>query len=334
MKPDKSWFWKTIGGVVLVFAAFIVLLWKIGFFNFTGTEASSNIVASSIALVGGFFGSLVTFVGIFLKHSIDQRNADLNQQAEKRLSVESERNNQIKEEGEKRLKLEAAIKAVQLLSTSSGEEVPPTQRAGVLFALTFLELPELALKMLSQMIPNNLIDPSTACWIINHILELDNRPLQEEAMTILNNYPEKFLLDRGQCSLPRCIFEDWDTKLSDFVRTKAALAILKILSVRPFSAWNSGVLNTFVATLNNIYENETIQEVKNGVGLCLEKIMRVYPESYILHPPYGDVFIDDVKVKLSRLVKDPNYATYDSFIDLSSTLEHWSKIEPNRSPNP
>ncbi len=334
MKPDSRWIWRTIGGMTLVFTAFSVLLWKIGLFNFAGTEASAKIVASSVALIGGFIGSLVTVVGIFLKHSIDQRNADLKQQAENRLSMESERNNNLKEEGEKRLKLEAAIQAVKLLSTSSGEEVPASQRAGVLFALTFLELPELALKMLTQMIPNDLIDPGTACWLINYILESDNVPLREEAVMILNNYPDKFLVDRGQCEIPRSVFEDWNTKLPEIVRTKGTLAILRILAARQYSDWKIGVLTTFVVTLNYIYENEPIEKLKNGVGLCLEKIMRVYPESTILHASYGDVCIGDVKAKLSKLVKDPNIITYDSFLEVSSILEQWQKSEPNGSPRP
>lgn len=43
-----------IAGSLVIFAIFTGILWRAGLFDFTGTEASSKVVASTIALVGGF----------------------------------------------------------------------------------------------------------------------------------------------------------------------------------------------------------------------------------------------------------------------------------------
>jgi hypothetical protein len=62
-----------------------------------------------------------------LKHSIDKRNADL------------------RDDAEKRLKLEAAVRTLQLFSTSTGDPTPKDQRVGALFALSSLGQYELSL---------------------------------------------------------------------------------------------------------------------------------------------------------------------------------------------
>lgn len=331
MKSDNRWIWITIGSMIVVFAAFSVLLWQIGLFNFNGTDASAKIVGSSIVLIGGFIGSLVTVVGIFLKHSMDQRNADLRQQAEERLRIESEKNNNLRDEAEKRLKLEAAIQAVKLLSSSSGKEVPISQRAGVLFTLASLGLPELALKMLRQLISSDRIDPCTASWVIDQAFESGKMSLQEAAVMILLDYPEKFLVNRGKCEFPRSILLDWNTELPKIVRQEAAKARLKLIAARPYSDWNDGVLNTHVVGLNSIWETEPDPKIKNGVGLCLEKIIRVYRKGEVLWPQSGAIRIDDLRASLLELVKNTHVNTTFTFFQLSDTFEQWSKIKSSKS---
>ena len=73
-------------------------------FNISESDTSGKMVASAIALVGVLFSSIVTALGISLKHSIDLQ-------------------------AEERLKQEAAIKAVEILDRS-GEELPMMQKSG------------------------------------------------------------------------------------------------------------------------------------------------------------------------------------------------------------
>ncbi len=122
MQLDKStrWIGGTIAALALTFAAFTLLLWRVGLLDFTGTEARAKVIASALALLGALVASMVTFVGLLLKRSLDERNLALKQQAEERL------------------RLDTAIHAVGLLSTNSGVEAPKSQRAGALFALATL----------------------------------------------------------------------------------------------------------------------------------------------------------------------------------------------------
>lgn len=306
MKSDNRWIWITIGSIIVIFAAFSVLFWQIGLFDFTGTDASAKIVAASIALIGGFIGSLVTVIGVLLKHSIDQR-------------------------AEMRLKLEAAIQSIQLLSTSSGKEVPATQRAGVLYTLVSLGLPELAMKMLHQMFPNDRIDAGTACWLIEYGIKSNNESLQREAADVLNKYAEKFLADKGRCEFPSCFTEAWDTKVSEYARGEAAKALLKLIATRPYSDWDEETLNGLVVGLKISYENEPSHIIRNGVALSLEKIIRTYSPGTSFCPIGDEINIDDLKTNLSKFVKKPNLVTSDFFYHLSLTLEHWSKTKPSKS---
>lgn len=89
MKKSEWWIASIVGGVLGLLA---FLLWSLGLFEFTGDQADAKIIGATLALSGGLVGTVVTGVGIFLKHSIDQRNADLKEQEEKRLQIESDRN--------------------------------------------------------------------------------------------------------------------------------------------------------------------------------------------------------------------------------------------------
>ena len=68
----------------------------------------------------------------------------------------------LKEQAENRLRLEAGIRALALLSTESGAQVPEIQRAGSLFSLVTLGFPPIALAILAQMLAVNQIDGKTA----------------------------------------------------------------------------------------------------------------------------------------------------------------------------
>jgi len=99
----------SVGSILLLFAGFTTLLWRLGFFNFTGTDPSSKVAVAALALVGTFVGALVSILGVVLKYSIDQ-------QTESRQDFESRRAEALQLEAEQRLKLEAAVRALQLFA--------------------------------------------------------------------------------------------------------------------------------------------------------------------------------------------------------------------------
>ena len=341
------WIIVTVVSMLIIFVLFTAILWRVGLFNFTGTDASANIVASALALVGVFFTALVTAVGIFLKYSLDQRNADLKEEAEKRqrsldqrnadLKDEAEkrqhsldqRNADLKDEAEKRLKQEAAIQTVQLLSTNSGKDVPETQRAGVLFILANLGLLDLAITVLDQMLAHDRIDAKSAVWVINKALESNDEKIQLEASSILRERYGKFLMKNGQCTFPRCFYLNWNTEMPLLARQEAAEALLKMITARSYRNWDSEIFNTLILTLIAIWKTEPEMRLKNGVGICLEKIIRVYPYppvDIIVYSPSGEeISVNVLRSELSTLSRDLTFHPSFIFEQLCKTSDMWLK---------
>ena len=316
----------TVVSMLIVFVLFTAILWMAGLFNFTGTDASAKIVASALALVGGFFTTLVTAVGIFLKHSLDQRNAVLKDEAEKRQHSLDQRNAILKDEAEKRLKQEAAIQTVQLLSTNSGKDVPETQRAGVLFILANLGLLDLAITVLDQMLAHDRIDTKSAVWVINKALESNDEKIQLEASSILRERYGKFLMKNGQCTFPRCFYLNWNTEMPLLARQEAAEALLKMITARSYRDWDSGIFNTLILTLIAIWKTEPEMRLKNGVGICLEKIIQVYPPPVdaILYSPSGEeISVGNIQSELSTLSRDLTFHPSFIFEQLCKSSDMW-----------
>lgn len=318
MNRNRIWIFMGITVIVLFFAFFIVLLWFFGFFDFTGSEASAKIVASTIALVGGLFGSLVTIIGIFLKNSLDQRSANLKEETERRLKLEAERNANLKEEAEKRFKLEAAIQAMKLLSTEGREDVALTQRAGVLFTLSELGLLDLAITMLGQMLPNDRVDANTAAWLINHVLELNLGELSIEASGLLNEYQDKFLVDKGSYEFPRCLNLKCNKKLPKLARRNSALALLRMVVKRPRKDWKNDSLNAIIATFIFIWKEEPDREIRDGVGVCLKEMIKIRA-GRILYLPIGTINVDEVRSELET----KHFNTTTEFEKISELMKEW-----------
>lgn len=321
---NRKHIWIFIGVVGMIFfVPFIVLLLSFSYLDSTGTAANIKIITSTITLLGGLIGSLVTGVGIFLKNSLDQRNANLKEAAERRLKLEAVRNTNLKEEAEKRFKLEAAIQAMKLLS---GEDVALTQRAGVLFTLSELGLLDLAITMLGQMLPNDKIDANTAAWLITHVFELYLKDSSKEALEdlsieasgLLNEYHDKFLTGEGYYEFPRCLDLKWNIKLPKLARRNSALALLRIVVKRPRKEWRDDSLDAIIATLIFIWKDETDREIRDGVGICL-KIMIEIRAGTILHLPSGKIRIDEVRSEL----KKKYFKTTTEFEKIFELIKEW-----------
>ena len=322
MKKTNWPLYVVTGIILLLFGIFIFLLFHFKIFDFTGSEANAKIIASVLALIGGLFASIVSIIGILLRHSLDQRNLDLLEQSEKRLELEAKRNEELKKESESRLKIETAIRAVQSLSTSSGTDVSGTQRAGVLFALSYLGLNELTLNLLCQMVPEKKVDPETTSWILNTIFESANINNQIQAATLLRTHPYILLLDNGGVSLPPVLAFNWNTNLSFGVRIHCAFALLKILIFRSRSKWEIGALNALVATLISIWRKEADPIIKNSIGLNLTKILNIYSDNQELILPSRDLIkMGAIKKELGEVIAFSGFENEAK--DIFDKLDKW-----------
>ncbi len=258
----------TLASVLALFAGMIAVMWQLGFFRFTGTDPSSKIVVAALTLVGTFVGTVVTIIGVLLKHSIDR-------QTERRLEIESERNAALALEEKRRLKLEAAVRALQLFSTSSGAPTPAVQRDGALFALASLDMHDLTLQITDDLLRKDELGAGTAANLLDHALRRGELADKEAAVVLLSEHAARMLTPAGY-SLPSAI-GDWIPGLPDYVREWAPLAIGEILLARPASEWLTSWRGNFfhlISILGIAWTQEGSQRLKDNVGAILQAVLK------------------------------------------------------------
>lgn len=325
MKGTERWIVIVVASMFVFLIIFGILLWKLGLFEFTGANASTKIIAATLALIGGLFGSLVTVLGIFLKHSLDQR-------AERRLEIDSDRNDVLRKEAEQRLKLEAAIQAVQLLSTSSGKDVPETQRAGVLFTLADLGQEDLAINLAIQMTDAGNIDAVTLDSLIDRALKSNDEGTVRDALFLLSNVASTMFLEKkDRWHWPTCLNE-WNPQLTPMVRRRGLSCYLEQMLSRQYSEMSKGYLERVIICLASYWRNEEYEHLKNGAGLCLEKILNVHkiPEDQdLVTSDDTPIEIHDIKVEVTGLNEKKNILNvFTGFITLSERIDKWSTSGP------
>ena len=301
----QSAWWPTVAIVIVVlaFIGLVLMLGVNGLFDFSGTAASAKIVAATLALVGGLIGSLVSIIGLVLKHSLDQRNTD------------------IRIEAENRLKLEAAIRAVQLLSTSTGGLVPQIQRTGALFALTSLGRYELATVLTERMLAEGQIDANSASTVLDRALRSGEDYTQSEAMNICLNHVDRFLMPNGQAAFPDCILK-WrtDLGLSAYVLDWGAVAMGRLLVERPLAEWEIFVANSFVVGLGIAWTKEQKNEARrNEIGAILNSILPAFP-NLVGSINYSPGIIDMTKLRAEVASTTPRLG---AAIQLVSQIQGW-----------
>lgn len=192
IQQSSVFLYVSLGVIIVIFVALIVIMSQLGFFNFTGDEPSSNVVAAAIALVGTFLGAAVSVVGILVKHSFDQQTLA-------KQEMETRRNEASKWEAEQRLKLEAAVRALQLFSTSEGKATPEIQRDGALFTLANLGQYTLTLQLVDNLLNKGELNAGTASNLIDIAIRNGNLDEKVQATLVMNN------INRLEVALPQCL---------------------------------------------------------------------------------------------------------------------------------
>jgi hypothetical protein len=276
-----------VAAVVVVFALFVWALWRFGFFDFTGSDPSSKIVAAAFALVGAMFSALVTVVGLVFKHSVDLRSLALQEQAEARARTESERNSRLAVEAEGRLKLEAAIQAVGLLGRRDGGEPPPTQMAGVILTLGDLGMYPLAISLADQMLAAGQLHPGTACWLFNEALASDNPDVSNQAAIMTNKHAPKMLLPGGEAVFPAVLMREEYVRLPNEVRQLGVYALIDLVLSRPYREWNHDTVSNVISWLHHVWKTDPDQDVRDGAGVALLTFFRALDPAAVVELPSG-----------------------------------------------
>jgi hypothetical protein len=308
---------NSVIAVVIMFLIFAGLLWKLGLFSFTDSNANIKIVAAALSLVGGLFGALVTLLGLVLKHSMDLRshalqeqtearlqvesvrNGQLAAEAEKRLTIESERNIQLAAEAESRLKDEVTIKAIELLSSSEGKDATDSQRAGVILTLAHLGKLALALSLADQMLTAAKLDSGTATWLFNEAMRAQDEDVRSQAVLLTGAHIEKMLSPNGQAVFPAYLLRDDFFSLPADVRDDAAQAIVDLILLRAFPQWASGVFFTLFDHLHHIWQHETAEDVRRIAGIALATFAQAYKPEQVINLSAKAQLVRELRAELA-----------------------------------
>jgi len=306
----------TLGSIIVLFGGLLAFMGHLGFFTFTGTDPSSKIVAASLALVGAFLGAAVSIVGLVVKYSIDR-------QTESRQEIEAQRAAALQREAEQRLKLEAAVRALQLFSTSAGEPTPAIQREGALFMLANLGQHELTLQLVDELLSKEDVSAGAAVAIINQALLQGTEEQKTRAISVFSGHAARMATPAG-AEVPECLL-NWVPGLPAYVREWAAIALVDVLLSRPVAEWTDKFIfqaYSLLAALGIAWVEETDPRLKTNLGAVLHPILAAFPQSHLLCHPRMAIDTDKIRSEVAHLVPD-GQATED----LLQRLLQWAAPE-------
>lgn len=261
-KPNRL-LYITLGIVVVVVAVFIFIMWKIGLFDFAGSDSSATVIGAALALVGTLIAAVIAFIGTILKQSYDQQ-------------------------AEQRLKLEASVRAIQLFSTSEGKKVPEIQRDGALFTLANLGQYRLTLQLVDNVLEKGTVKESTASDLLDLVIRNGNIEEKEAAMDILR-CNVSYMVTEYDTILPDCLY-NWIPGLPDYVREWAPLYVAEMILLRSITKWREEYyeqITPLITTLCMAWIKEKRPLVKNDIGVVLNTIFGYLPftgEGKYYHP--------------------------------------------------
>ena len=272
----------------------------------------TTVVAAVLGLLGVLATAAVTFVGLLLKRSFDSHSLRLQKAAEKRLTIESVRNQALQKEAEDRLRMETAIRAVGLMSTSSGVESAQSQQAGALFALASLGQLEFALALLSQMWPAERIDSISAVWLINRAFMSKNTDVQETAAASLSSNATLIGVGGGWV-WPTCLDTDWRLELSVEARETVLDALLNLILSRPVGEWNQEYLNHIFLLLYLIMASEKEPRIRIGSALALDVLLPLFIEGpqVGIYTPSGVLNFIELEPEVSAVLQERDSEDFD-----------------------
>jgi len=251
--PQSSVRWISLG-LLLLLAGFVVLLWRVGLFDFQKKVSDAKVFAAVLGLVGGLFATAMTFVAALLKHSVDVRTLGQTR------------------ETEARLRLETSIRAVELL-TDQGKKATEARQAGALFVLSSLDQLDFSLALLTELWPAGDVTTTAAVWVINRALTSGDEQLQVDAASLLSKHG-KLLTATARCfEWPTCLTLKWTNDIHVLARESLLEALVKTTASRSLEEWEDTCVNALVVQFNCIRENDDALHNKNGAALCMNVLL-------------------------------------------------------------
>jgi hypothetical protein len=242
--------WAAVA-IIGLYASFVVVLGLTGLLDFP-EAGDGQAFAAVLGLLGGLFAASLTFVGVLIKHSIDDRNAKLAEQAERRLEIEAERNHQLAIDSERRARLDSSIRAVDMLSTPNGDPASSTEQAGALFALAHLGQLDLAITLLDEIWSAGSVSPQAATTLIDKALRDEDGAVQRAAAATFRSHAARLPLEDGDVEIPASIDLAWPANISFDSRQDLLDGLLVQLASYPHRDWLPEVVNGRLITLEMV----------------------------------------------------------------------------------
>jgi hypothetical protein len=309
----------SLTALVVIFVAFLAAVWHTPIFDFEGSDARATVVAAALTLIGGLFATIVTGAGLVLKHSIDVRT-------EQRLELDSARNLVLQTDAEQRLALEAGIKAVQLLATSSGQPSPPIQQAGALFTLVSLRQYDLAIELVFGLLDTRQIRPGIASGVLDGVIRSPDTRSTETALSALTDHIENMLTKYG-VAIPLSI-TDGTRGFGRYARERIYEILAKALFARPFSEWNQGNLlyqaYALVGALCLCWLDESDETQKANIGAVLSPVLSAYPGLGELYHPREIIRVESIRRQLEEIKPETSFTIAASLVQRA---EAWVRGE-------
>jgi hypothetical protein len=329
----------TAGIIVFAGTASVLfgMLWWIEHIKYSGTSAdSAKVIASVVALVGTLFTAVVSFIGLFLKHSMERhnskmlrlesdRNFELKVEAEQRLNLENERNLALKKDAEERLRLETAIKAVELFRSASGA-VSSSESAGALFALLSLGQHGFALRLLQNLWRKGGIDTPSAVWAINKALQSGSEESQRLGAKILLENATRLPDETGGIYWPSLLSESWQLEIFHTARANIAEARLRALMSKSIDSWDEGEIHHTLVLLASMQNTEPKPYLRHLATIALEQVLTAYvnwPDDMKIIAPSGQWSIIDIRTETEVFrIKGFEFES-NMAVKLASDLSKW-----------
>lgn len=240
----------------LVAGQIALIVWLVFFYE-PPTEGNADALAPLITVVGSGVVAAVAVFGLLVRESLESQ-------------------------AEHRLNLEAAIEAVQLLTTDDGSEPAESlQIGGALLALLDLNRLGLALSLLDELWPKDLVSPNVASWVISEGLGDPKRGINASAI-LVENADKAFPEFGGTIYIPEAIYL-WSPSMSVPVRQDCATFLAKAANLIALRDPYEGLKEDMLTILLTAYEAGTAEdnaETKSSLAWLVRTMIPAFPMKF------------------------------------------------------
>ncbi|OAI54118.1 hypothetical protein AYO47_03450 [Planctomyces sp. SCGC AG-212-M04] len=217
---------------------------------------------------------------------------------------------------ERRQATSAIVEAAEVLN-SSPSGAGPIDHGSVLFCLTRLGEPRLALNLLDGLVQQNRISPASAVCVINEILRIRSRfhrtawywsrperqNIREYAAMALRRHAARLPLSDGDHEWPAHIEWKWDPSLSDYAQRTCLLAAAEMLLSKPRKQWNQDALHGVLETIDAARRAHVYPRVRCRAA-HLEKALLTHWNEDPIHFDREQVGLDDLRQSLDSQIRE------------------------------